>query len=554
MRRGPIRPAFWLVCAWVAAIAVVVVLVLDAERNALSRAERSAAAMAQVIEEHTARTSQSVSLTLAAIADAWRLSRPAAHDAAFRGLLRERLQDLPYVRAIFVIGADGRITHDTDYPKTPTVSLADRDYFRAHREEPALKRAISTPVLSRTPGAGWFVSLTQRIGSDERFEGIVVAAMHPGYFESLYGRMRHGQDELIALFHRNGTLVARSPALPSDIGRSFTHLPLFSQLESNPVGSYTVEHGHILPGRRLVSYRTVPGWPFVVHVSYSRDAVLAGWRRSALGAAIAMTALTLLLAGVIARDVRAARRRRAQREQREQAERMEAMGALTGGIAHDFGNLLGVIGNSLHLLEAGGADARAQALGMARRAVLRGREMTDRLLTFARRKPLEPRPADLNSLLADAHPLIAQALTARIELVLQLAPGLPLALTDVSQFEMAVLNLVVNARDALGGRGRIVLRTYADAGGAPCLAVEDQGPGMPEAVRRRAMEPFFTTKGAAGTGLGLAQVYGFMHQIGGSLRIDSKPGAGTRVHLCFASTSAVPPRTPATSTPRSPSR
>src|SRR5688500_2692163 len=116
MRRGPIRLAFWLVCGWVAAIAVVAVLVFDAQRNALSRAERSAEAMAQVMEEHTARASQSVGLTLAAIADAWRLARPAANDAAFRTLLRERLQDLPYVRAIFVIGPDGRIVHDTDYP------------------------------------------------------------------------------------------------------------------------------------------------------------------------------------------------------------------------------------------------------------------------------------------------------------------------------------------------------------------------------------------------------------------------------------------------------
>ena len=99
---------------------------------------------------------------------------------------------------------------------------------------------------------------------------------------------------------------------------------------------------------------------------------------------------------------------------------------------------------------------------------------------------------------------------------------------------MAVLNLVVNARDALGGGGRIVLRTYADAAGQPCLAVEDEGPGMPEAVRRRAIEPFFSTKGEQGTGLGLAQVYGFMQQTGGSMRIDSKPGKGTQVHLCFA--------------------
>lgn len=281
MHRGLVRPAVWLVCAWIAAIAVVAALVLDAKRNALSGGERAAAAIAQVTEEHTARTFHSVSLTLAAIGDAWRLSRPAANDAAFRQLLRQRLKDLPYVRAIFVIGSDGRIVHDTDYPNTPAVLLADRDYFRAHRDQPALQRSVSAPVLSRTPGAGWFVSVTQRIGGDARFEGIVVAALRPGSFESLYARMAHGQDEVFALFHRNGTLVARHPASAPDIGRSFTHLPLFARIESAAEGSYTVERGHLVPGHRMVSYRSVAGWPFIVHVSYSRDAVLAGWRRSA---------------------------------------------------------------------------------------------------------------------------------------------------------------------------------------------------------------------------------------------------------------------------------
>jgi sensor domain CHASE-containing protein len=211
MRRGTVRLAIWLVCAWIAAIVVVAVLVLDAQRNALSRAERSAAAMAQVMEEHTARTFQSVALTLAGIGDAWRLSRPGVNDARFRQLLRERLEDLPYVRAIFVIGPDGRIVHDSDHPNTPAVSLADRDYFRAHREQPALQSAVSAPVLSRTPGAGWFVSVTERIGSDERFEGIVVAAMQPRYFESLYAKMGHGQEEVIALFHRDGTASRAIP-------------------------------------------------------------------------------------------------------------------------------------------------------------------------------------------------------------------------------------------------------------------------------------------------------------------------------------------------------
>jgi signal transduction histidine kinase len=268
--------------------------------------------------------------------------------------------------------------------------------------------------------------------------------------------------------------------------------------------------------------------------------VLAEWRRSALGAGVAMGALTLLLVGVLVQQLRARRRREYRRTQRAQADKLEAMGQLTGGISHDFANLLSIISMNLDLIlrKPGDAQATQRAAMAARRAVERGSDLIRRLLAFARRQPLELKAADLNSLLAEAHPLVAQAAGARIELVLQLAPDLPPVMIDEAQFEMALLNLVVNARDALSGHGRIVLRTHAAPGGDPCLTVEDNGPGMGEATRGRALEPFFTTKGPAGTGLGLPQVYGFLQQIGGGLEIDSAPGKGTRVEMRF-------PRAPA---------
>jgi len=224
------------------------------------------------------------------------------------------------------------------------------------------------------------------------------------------------------------------------------------------------------------------------------------------------------------------------RAQREQAEKLEALGQLTGGIAHDFANLLHVVSASLQLiaLRPGERDHVLQAAAVARRAVDRGAELIARLLAFARRQPLELKPADLNSLISAAQPLIAQAAGPRIELVLQLAPGLPPVLTDESQLEIALLNLVVNARDAISRQGRISLRTHATASGDVCLTVEDDGSGMSRDVRLHALEPFFTTKGEAGTGLGLPQVYGFMRQAGGSVELDSSPGTGTRVHLRFA--------------------
>jgi hypothetical protein len=176
------------------------------------------------------------------------------------------------------------------------------------------------------------------------------------------------------------------------------------------------------------------------------------------------------------------------------------MGQLTGGIAHDFANLLTVVSMNLEMIarHPGDAARNAQAAAGAARTVARAKTLIARLLAFAKQQPLELKAVDLNALVAEAHPLVAQAAGPGIELVLQLAPALPLARTDESQFEMALLNLVVNARDAMGKRGRIVLRTFADArSGAPCLDVDDDGPGMDAQTRRRAMEPLFTTKTTA---------------------------------------------------------
>jgi len=523
-----------LILGWLAATTIVVALLVDARSAAFDRGERAAAALTQVMEQHTARTIQSAALTVRAVADAWTLSRPHGNEPAFQALLRQRLNDLPYARALFVIGPDGYLIHDTDYPRTPAVNLADRAYFMAFRDNRELESDVSGPYLSRSGGgAGWFVSVATRLGAPGDFHGVVVAALPAAYFEALYDKMALSGGEEIALFHRDGALIARHPAAPEDIGRSFKRLPLFAG-SAGASGSYRVD-GHLVAGKRIVSYRSVEGLPLVVHVSLSERALLAEWRRSAASAAVAMAALTLLLAGMLVQLVRRRNRLEQMRAQRAQAEKLEALGQVTGGIAHDFANLLNVVSASLQVLtlRPGERDHVLQVAAVARRAVDRGTELIARLLAFARRQPLELKPADLNSLISAAQPLIAQAAGPRIELVLQLAPGLPPVLTDESQLEIALLNLVVNARDAISRQGRISLRTHATASGV-CLTVEDDGSGMSRDVRLHALEPFFTTKGEAGTGLGLPQVYGFMRQAGGSVELDSSPGTGTRVHLRFA--------------------
>lgn len=514
-------------------MAVVVALLIEGRASTLERGERITAALAEAMEEHTARTFQSAMLVARGVADGWWLVRPRRHERGFQSVLESRLADLPHASALFVIGADGRVANDTNYPRTPDTSFSDRLYFQAYQSDPQLKSAVFGPYSSRVPGVDWFMAATARLGPPGQFHGVVGAAIPQESFEKLYASMSLTEGDVIALFHSDGTLIARHPAAGPDVGRNYGHLSLFTEWLASEAHGTRRASDQMFPGKRIIGYRSVEGLQLVVCISRDEQVVLAEWRRGAIGAGVAMGALTLLLAGVLLRELRRRRERERARARRAQVEKMEALGQLTGGIAHDFGNLLGVISNSLHLLAMNDPKGAHQALDMARRSVNRGREMVDRLLSFARRQPLEIRAANLNSLVTQAHPLLAQAVGSRVELVLQLAAGLAPVLTDESQFEMAVLNLVVNARDALGGRGRIVLRTRAEPNGDACLTVEDEGPGMPEEVRRRAMEPFFSTKGDAGTGLGLAQVYGFMQQIGGALEIESAPGRGTRVHLRF---------------------
>src|SRR5688500_1744612 len=422
------KPLWLLVAGWLAAAAIVAALVVDGRSKALERGHRAAEALAQIVEEHSARTFQSVSLALSVVADAWELSQPPKNDAGFRELLRERLQDLPYVRALFVIGPDGFVIHDTDFPRRSGVSLAGRPYFRRYLDDARLQREVSAP-FSSGPGepSGWSVAVTERLGRSGEMQGVVVAAVQPAYFEALYRKLELSEGDVIALFHQDGSLIARHPPGEEEIGKPFRELPLFSQhLPRGPSGTFATGSG-MFPGERIVSYRTVEGLPLVARVSRTERAVLAEWRRTAGAAVIAMAALHLLLGGLLVQQIRRNRSRESVRAQRVQADKLEAMGQLTGGIAHDFANLLSLILMNLELIQRRPADAEQtrRAAAAARRAVDRGSELIRRLLAFARRQPLELKAADLNALLAEAHPLIAQAAGARIELVLQLAPDLP---------------------------------------------------------------------------------------------------------------------------------
>jgi PAS domain S-box-containing protein len=256
------------------------------------------------------------------------------------------------------------------------------------------------------------------------------------------------------------------------------------------------------------------------------------------------------IVGAIAfvRDVTEQRR---MEEALRQSQKMEVIGQLTGGVAHDFNNLLTVIMGNIDALRrhigVAGSEAH-EILERAMRGATRAAALTQRLLAFSRRQPLAPQALNLNRLVAGTSELLQRTLGERIDVETVLAGGLWWISADANQLESALLNLAVNARDAMSEGGRLTIETaniYLDeayamaheelkAGQYAMLAVSDTGSGMSSEIIGKAFEPFFTTKGVGqGTGLGLSQVYGFVKQSGGHVKIYSELGQGTTVKLYF---------------------
>lgn len=261
------------------------------------------------------------------------------------------------------------------------------------------------------------------------------------------------------------------------------------------------------------------------------------------------------------RELETRKRAEKQAEQAEQelrqAQKMEAVGQLTGGIAHDFSNLLTIIQGNVELIreEDMPPEMVRELASEALAASQRGGELTRRLLAFARRQPLQPRPLDLNLLVSGMTGLLRRTLGAPVEIETITGGALWFAVADPLQVENAILNLALNARDAMPGGGSLRLETAnvtldvgyaalhpdAETGEFVLLSVSDSGTGMTPEVRERAFEPFFTTKPMGkGTGLGLSMVYGFARQSGGHVRIESEEGGGTRISLYLPRTEEQP--------------
>jgi signal transduction histidine kinase/CheY-like chemotaxis protein len=515
------------------------------------------------INQHAQKVFETAELILGQVAE--RVDDMDWPEIARSEALHRMLVDLgkrPRIAVVGLIGPDGTVVADNlSFPLTPAL-LNERNYVTVDRPGSGqlLISSVANSVFTGKPD--FIVARYLTAGPQSGLRNMIFVSLNLDNFIDYSQSIIDSGDYLLDMARSDGAVLVRFPG-EGLAGRVLSPTSQFRRniVENPDHGSY--ETASELDGeRRLFAYRKVADYPVYVTVGLSRSAVIGGWLRL-MGSHLifgvpAMLALVAVAYFAMRRSEEADRataavaaeteRRIAAEDTLRHAQRMQAIGQMAGGIAHDFNNLLtAVTGNLDMILRSANDNARIRRLAEAAlRATSRGERLTHQLLMFSRRQMLRPETLNLNRLLMEFEGLMRRAAGESVEVQLHLDPGLDPSHIDQVQFEAAVLNLVVNARDALDNGGVIVVETsnivldesYAienlevKPGSYVMVAVSDKGSGIVASDLPHVFEPFFTTKGVGkGSGLGLSQVYGFAKESGGHVKIYSERDVGTTVKL-----------------------
>jgi signal transduction histidine kinase/CheY-like chemotaxis protein len=532
----------------------------------LAEAERRAANLTLILAEYLKQGFDSADAALIQLAiHSQRVGGVRADPAEWRVVLEGARAGLTGVGSLSVTDAAGVIRHST-IPVLVGQSRADHFLFRSLAEAREDVLVADTPFQSlRTPGSV-MLPLGRRLASAHGvFDGTVVATFLPSELRRFLRTVDVGAGGTTWIFHPDGVILVREPSQADPIGQPSADNPVF--LAARGATAPGLLRGPVVPGGPVLlsAHRSTTQPSLIVAVSLSQADVLAEWNRearvsAALLAVLGMTAaLGLLLAfrQLDARDAAVA--------ELQQARRLEAIAHLTGGVAHDFNNILMVIlGNVERLRLTGPTSTAAHAVDEIETAARRAADLTHRLLAFARRQPLQPRLVDLNQPLDTLAPMLKRLLGEDVTLRVVRSAAARCARLDAGQLEAAIMNLCVNARDAMPRGGLLTIDVgIADVdrahgrhhpevppGRYVTVGVSDTGIGIPPENLPRLFEPFFTTKEVGkGTGLGLSSVHGFVAQSGGHVTVTSEVGRGTTIRLYFpeavGTPDAAPPPLPA---------
>jgi two-component system, NtrC family, sensor kinase len=523
-----------------------------------------------ILHEHTLKVFQTVERAIAEVDEIVR-GMPDEAVRSDQSRLHDRLKQivgaLPQLRAIFLIDRDGRPLLSSQFAQAPAdFNASDRSFFGVHVAGHA-GTYVSDVTAPRLTGFGspFFVLSRRRPLVDGSFNGVTAVAVLPQYFEEFYALIGRSPGNLYSLVRTDGKFLARYPRSP-DRQRglepgSGLHKAIAQGRERV---IYTIPHSQLDAAERRVGFRKLEGFPVYVVAGIDASAIRAEWLATMTSHLIFGLPATFFLLLIIGIALQRTRRLHSEAERREsaevalrQAQRLEAIGQLTGGVAHDFNNLLMIVSGSVQRLRRDLSEEKhIRLLDMIATATNRGESLTRQLLAFSRRQTLTPSVIDLAQHLPELKDMLNRSLRGDIAINVLVPDQSCTIKVDPSEFELALLNLAVNARDAMPSGG--VLKIGAEPvtlTGTPeglrgefvAIRVSDTGSGIPADALPHVFEPFFTTKEVGkGTGLGLSQVYGFAKQAGGTVTIASTVGRGTLITLFLPRTSelASPPIAP----------
>jgi two-component system NtrC family sensor kinase len=512
---------------------------------------------ADIAAEQALRVFQSITVTFDSVEQITRGRTDQTiklNEAELSERLKQFVAALPDISSIWILDTRlDALVSSLFFPIPPAVNAPERAYLKAQLA-PDEGIHIGEVVRIQMTGRLIFPVSKWRSDSSGTFAGLTEISVSPQAFERFYGPLAARTSASFSLIRADGAVLARYP-LPAVAGIKLDASTGFGQMMAqNPEGGrYTTVSGVDRLERRFV-VRKLAGFPLYVGSSLETRDIVGGWLRYMAGHLVFGIPATLFLVVLILLAMRRTSALYIEAERREtleanlrQAQKMEAVGQLTGGVAHDFNNLLTIILGNLQMALRQNPEGKTKTLmSNAYQAADRAAELTKRLLAFSRSQPLDPHPIDANRLVAGMSDLLDRTLGETVAVETVRSAGLWLTEADAPQLEAAILNLAINARDAMAEGGKVTIETanafldefYCQAvegvkpGQYVMISVTDTGSGMPQDVIDKAFDPFFTTKPAgAGTGLGLSQVYGFIKQSGGHVRIYSEIGEGTTVKV-----------------------
>jgi signal transduction histidine kinase/CheY-like chemotaxis protein len=473
----------------------------------------------------------------------------------------------PQVAAVSIFGHEGDLLATSRFYPAPVLSIAERDDFIGIRDGKSLEH-VSKVMAGHVTGEQLFNTGVERRAADGSFAGVVSVALRPSYFDAFYRELLGGNGSTpmtMSLLRADGAILAHYPRRLGEPLALGPASPLAKALAQGRRAGVVRMHSDIDGDNVILAFRRVGAYPVYVSCAYRTAAIWGAWYRHLSVLILSMFTPSIVLWCVIWLSLRRlgaeeeawerwqaeASMRRSIESAYRQSRKMEALGNLVGSVAHDFNNLLMVVSANVQIARRRGTPGLDRELSAIERALKSGQSLTRQLLGVARKQPLRSETLALERWLPACRELLRASLGAKISLVIDIGVNIWPMRVDVAELELALINVAVNARDAMPNGGRFTVRaaniTFRREDGFPLtgdfvqLSLEDTGSGMPPEVLARAFEPLYTTKPTGmGTGLGLPQVFAFCERSGGLAAIDSAIGAGTSVRLYLPRATAEP--------------